>query len=195
MNINTAIADYNIRELQGYLLALSHTDPRIPRVAVTGVYNADTEAALRAFQRTADLPETGTVDHATWDALIVSYEDAARPFTRGAALVPLYNAALSESPDALASLPQFYALLQVVLRVLSDIPGFAPPPEITGANNDATRTGIAAAQRIAGLPETGELDIPTWNAIAGIYNHEMTKAQLSPPIKKPDEILAFSEDL
>ncbi len=181
-SIDTTIREYNLRELQGYLLALSHTDPRIPRVAVTGVWNDATENALRAFQSVAGLSETGRVDHATWDALLTTYDRAVAPYESGAALVPIFNAALLESTAALSSLPGFTELLQVLLRVLARIPGFAPPPEITDTLDDATVTAICTAQRIAGLAETGLPDIPTWNAIAGLYNHEMTKLQLSPPL-------------
>ncbi len=179
-----------MRELQSYLLALSYTDARIPPVAVTGIYNDDTRRALMAFQSTQNLPETGEVDHAVWEALTDAYRAAEARFRPGAAPVPLYNAALAASPQAFSSIPGIWFILQVMLWVLSETnPASFLPVEITGTPDDASAAALRAVQRLSGLAATGAPDAETWNAVVSLYNLEMAKLQSSPPIKAPQEVL------
>ena len=42
-------------------------------VAITGVYDEPTAAAVREFQKKNALPQTGGVDRATWNALANAY--------------------------------------------------------------------------------------------------------------------------
>ncbi len=62
-----------VRQLQYMLSVLSSYIPSIPPVTVDGVYGQGTRAAVLAFQRRYQLPETGTVGQATWDALYDQY--------------------------------------------------------------------------------------------------------------------------
>ena len=64
-----------VRLLQGYLNVISDTYPEIPSVEVDGVFGAATEEAVRAFQGTFALPETGIVGISTWEAIGDLYED------------------------------------------------------------------------------------------------------------------------
>ena len=62
-----------IREVQTYLRGISHMEASIPLVAVDGVYGDVTEEAVRAFQKSRDLSETGIVNYATFTALYEAY--------------------------------------------------------------------------------------------------------------------------
>lgn len=64
-----------VRLLQGYLNVISGTYPKIPSVSVDGVFGPATENAVRIFQRTFALPETGVVGINTWEAIGDLYED------------------------------------------------------------------------------------------------------------------------
>ncbi|MFC7533764.1 peptidoglycan-binding protein [Actinoplanes sp. GCM10030250] len=68
--------DHSVTTLQYLLLAHGHT------VTVDGVFGAQTGDAVRAYQRTKDLPEDGVVGPETWQALIVEV----RPGERGSAV-------------------------------------------------------------------------------------------------------------
>lgn len=58
-----------VRQLQYMLSVLSAYIQSIPPVSVDGVYGQATRAAVLAFQRRYQLPETGTVGQTTWDTL------------------------------------------------------------------------------------------------------------------------------
>ena len=182
--IDTTVSDPNIRELQTLPRGLSHMlpDAGIPLVAVTGVPNDQTENAVRSFQRFKGLLETGNVDLATWTAIVTTYEEQYAPFVPGAPLFPLYNAALAPASDRI---PYFTELLQVMLRTISGTSGFFPSPAVTGVWDDATAAAVSVIQMLSGLPATGKPDLPTWNALAGMYNQEMRKVQSVPPIENP----------
>ncbi|MBO4980048.1 MAG: peptidoglycan-binding protein [Clostridia bacterium] len=46
----------------------------IEAVAQTGIYNEETDTAIREFQTRNLLPATGTVNKTTWDLLVGAYE-------------------------------------------------------------------------------------------------------------------------
>lgn len=58
-----------VQQLQYMLSVLASYIPSIPNLQVDGVYGAGTRASVLAFQRRFQLPETGTVGEATWDAI------------------------------------------------------------------------------------------------------------------------------
>lgn len=62
-----------VRQLQYMLSVLSSYISAIPPVTADGVYGTQTRAAVLAFQRRYQLPETGTVGEATWDAIYDQY--------------------------------------------------------------------------------------------------------------------------
>ncbi len=59
----------NVRHLQYMLAVLSEYIPEIPPVTVDGIYGPATRAAVIAAQRRFGLPESGSVDPATWDEI------------------------------------------------------------------------------------------------------------------------------
>lgn len=64
--------DY-VRFLQYMLNVISSYVPAVPPVSVDGIYGRQTTAAVLAFQRRYNLPETGTVGKTTWDAIYDQY--------------------------------------------------------------------------------------------------------------------------
>ena len=56
----------SVQMIQRQLNAISNNFPAIPKVAVDGVYGAETQAAVRTFQEIFNLPVTGDVNFGTW---------------------------------------------------------------------------------------------------------------------------------
>ena len=64
-----------VETLQEYLSYLSKTYPEIPDVPVTGVFGAQTQAAVEAFQELFGLTVTGSVGPAVWNDIAAAYAD------------------------------------------------------------------------------------------------------------------------
>lgn len=174
--------EHNIRELQEKLRGLSYPDDTLPRPAVTGIRDETTDAALRAFQKTAGLEDTGYADLATWQALHRAHRQNVRLYTPYTPLYPV-------SGDAFFSIPHpttFLFLLQVLLLTLSEAADVIPKVSLTGVYDNQTAQAVSAAQSLAGLSPTGRLDAATWDVIAALYNLETAKYLASPPIKPPN---------
>lgn len=62
-----------VQGLQYMLAVLSRFQPDLPQLALTGTYDDTTVQAVRAFQNSVGLPDTGAVDAATWDAIYSQY--------------------------------------------------------------------------------------------------------------------------
>ncbi len=67
-----------IREIQTFLLEISYAENWNPRVKIDGIYESETELAVRTFQASREIPATGEVDSVTYTALYTAYL-AARP--------------------------------------------------------------------------------------------------------------------
>ena len=55
-----------VRQLQQQLNRIAQNYPLIPTITVDGIYGAGTSEAVRVFQQTFRLPQTGMVDYPTW---------------------------------------------------------------------------------------------------------------------------------
>ena len=63
----------HVHLVQAMLKVLGNSFSALPRVSVSGVYDAATESAVRAFQQFSQLPPNGKVDFPTWNALTETY--------------------------------------------------------------------------------------------------------------------------
>jgi hypothetical protein len=77
-NLNIGATGNNVRMIQEQLNKISDTYTAVPKVAVNGQYNQQTSDAVKAFQQTFDLPQTGIVDFATWYRISAIYVAVSR---------------------------------------------------------------------------------------------------------------------
>ena len=136
-------------------------------IAVDGIYGAETALAVSQFQRENGLPVTGKVDFKTWETLNDVYEELLerrKPPERVAAIgcnVRLSGGAVGDS----------VYILQVMLNAVGA--RFRNIGKITGdgAYRGETAAAVTEFQRAAGLPQTGEADVETFNRLATVYNN------------------------
>lgn len=64
--LTTGSSGEPVRVIQEQLNAVSNAYPLIPKVAVDGNYGEKTRDAVKTFQKIFNLPQTGSVDYATW---------------------------------------------------------------------------------------------------------------------------------
>ena len=166
----------NVVVIQTELNRISQNYPAIPKVsAVDGIFGAATENSVTAFQEIFNLTPDGVVGSATWYALVRLYtavtslselrSQGQRFYTiawnKGRPLVP---------GDRGIQVEHLQYMLRVLAAYISQIPSVA----VDGIYGSASRSAVLAAQGYFSLPQTGTVDLTTWNEIydqfAGIEN-------------------------
>ncbi len=158
-----------IANLQRYLRAVYLEDPRITAPPVDGIWESDTENALKAFQAAQGLPVTGIADQETWELLFAAYRA-----TLAYSYLPRPMQIFPVNPRDFAlqlgdrSFP--VAALQYALRELEHILGDPFAVEADGIYGEETQAAVIAFQRRNRLPPNGRVDLLTWNRIMDQYN-------------------------
>lgn len=68
---------HHINLIQAMLYLLNQVYPQFPSVNITGVYDAETEAAVLLLQQLSNLPANGILDKTTWKHLVLHHALAA----------------------------------------------------------------------------------------------------------------------
>ena len=153
-----------VRELQFYLYLMSAYQSSIPSVSIDGRFGADTEAAVRAYQRFAGLTVDGIVGRKTWDSL---YGKASALRSSGPVVtlkrLPYPGTPLTVGTDSSAVL-YYTLLLQRIAYYYDSVASPALSSQYTQETADAT----ASAQELLGLPATGVADAETWTSVEAL---------------------------
>ena len=166
----------NVVVVQTELNRISQNYPAIPKVPmVDGIFGEKTEAALIAFQRIFNLDPDGIVGPATWYALVRLYTAVTSLSELRSQGQKFYTIAWTSSrPIQEGDRGIRVEHLQYMLRVIGVYISAIPQIEVDGIFGSATRNAVLAAQRYFGLPQTGNVDLTTWdeiyNQFAGIEN-------------------------
>lgn len=158
-----------IENLQRYLRQLSYSDPSITPPPIDGILERDTTQALRDFQRTRGMPETGVADRDTWEQLYDAYRASlvqnAPP--RAVSFFPI-GESFAIFQESNAAFPT--AVLQYMLRELGARYDDFEELSITGLYDPATARAVEVFQARNRLPVTGRVDLATWNAVTDQHN-------------------------
>ena len=73
-----------VQQMQEQLNRISRNYPLIPSVTADGIYGPATKESVRVFQQVFDLPQTGSVDFATWYTISDIYVGVSRIAEPGA---------------------------------------------------------------------------------------------------------------
>ena len=152
-----------VRSLQTMLRVLAEDDARLPTVVPDGIYGSSTMHAVSAFQRQNGIPVTGIADQKTWDSIVAIYElaiiriDKAEPIE-----IILEPGQIFRRGD---SSPYIYLLQAMLTQLSNDHPNISPPSH-SGMMDEATIQSLIDFQRLANLPQNGELDKISWKNIS-----------------------------
>lgn len=155
-----------IKDLQTMLRTIAKADARIPMPIPNGVFDAETEAALRAIQKLHGLPETGAADLDTWNAVRKTYRELA-PLVQPAEPLTLRWEPLQVISPGSRNTHLF--LIQGMLRGLGERYANFPPVEVTGVHDEKSVAAVRWLQKLANLPDDGVIDQKTWKALACLY--------------------------
>ena len=152
--------------LQYYLAVISRFYDSVPSVSQTGVFDAQTENAVKAFQRTFGLDPDGIVGRDTWNDIYRAYRGIVTDqglLSGGAALYPGFILQLGSSGE-------YVSLIQEYLNELARVYPSIPSVTVDGRFGQATDTAVRAAQNQLGLTPNGIVGAVTWSAIANEYD-------------------------
>ena len=155
-----------VEELQKMLRTIAKADRKSPMPLPNGVFDAETEAALKHFQRTHALPVTGAADLDTWNAVRAAYR-ALAPL-----VLPLPPLELRWEPLQIISPGSSNAhlyLIQAMLHVLGDSYANLPPVEVTGTHDEKSVAAVRKLHQLAGMPDNSVIDQRTWQILSCLY--------------------------
>ena len=155
-----------VTSLQTMLRVIARYREGLPSVIPDGIYGQQTVRAVKAFQRQAGLPVTGTTDYETWNAIRAAF-DAAQVELEPAAPLQLVmepNAPLTPGSDNRNVL-----LIQAMLHNLHEVYGNLPDCPMNGEMCESTCSAIRSLQKCCGMPQTGILDKALWKRLSGLY--------------------------
>ena len=161
----------NVQIIQTYLNRIRRNFPAIPAIAnANGVFGEDTANAVRAFQRTFDLSQTGIVDKNTWYKISYIYVAVARlaeldseGSTFGIGTVPP-NIVLRQG-----STGGEVILLQYILDYIAQFYPVIGPPVMDGVFGPGTAASVRDFQRMMNMTQDGVVGPATWAALYDTY--------------------------
>jgi len=152
--------------VQYYLAVIGAYYNSVPMINVTGEYDANTANAVRAFQQTYGLPQTGVLDFATWRDIYRAY--------RGIVInSPQLEGGTLRYPGLqlrYGSRGEYVSALQMYLNTIAQTYSAIPTLPVTGFYGRQTEAAVSAFQQLFGLTDTGSVDPFTWESIASLYS-------------------------
>lgn len=162
-----------VSAIQRDLNRIRRNYPAIPLIETNlGIYNQETEAAVKKFQEIFALPITGVVDKATWYKIKYIYTSVKK-------LSDLYTEGLSEAEatfkyrdvlkygDTGIEVEFIHYYLDSIAFLDNDIPRL----RTNSVYNDSTKTMVMAFQKKYNLPVTGEFTYKDFNVLKNVYDN------------------------
>lgn len=131
-----------------------------------GVYGKETETEVRRFQVGHELPATGVVELATWDAIRAAY---LHELVHIAEAEPLQIVLQPHQVLAAGTDNVHMLLVQALLKALSRYYLNMPALRLTGIHDPQSVQAVRWFQTQAGLPASGDVDKHTWQQLARQY--------------------------
>ena len=155
--------------IQYYLSYISLFVPSVMEAKMDGSFGPATTNAVKSFQRTYRLPETGVVDRATWDRMESVYYEIVSKIDYefyGGRILPFPGRILREGVEG-----NDVRVLQEYLNYIAKTYTEIPVVNVDGVFGQATAAQVEAFKRIFNIPGTQDrVNAPAWNAIASIYD-------------------------
>ena len=186
-----------VKRMQISLNRISKNYPAIPKIAYPdGIFDVQTEEAVKKFQEIFNLTQDGIVGKATWYKIFYVYSSVKKLSeldSEGVSLANV-NTQFQEVLDE-GSTGAGVKLLQYYLSFIAEFNNFIPAVNIDGVYGPETKRAVSAFQQSVGLPQTGVVDESTWNALYSSYKTKFDSLpeeyRFSGVSPYPGEILAL----
>ena len=156
-----------ILEIQRYLRNISYSHPEIPRIALSGKYDVQTQKAVEDFQKLSGLPVTGKVDYNTWNAIVrennIHMKTKEMPYK-----IPCRSFDFGSIKSGYSG--DIVYVLKIMLNNFCRKYKNYSHLEINDKYDHETEEAVKEFQKISMLPVTGIVDKETWNTMVSIYS-------------------------
>lgn len=156
--------------LQSLLDYISVFYPSVPNIEKDGIFGQNTEDAVRQFQKTFGLTETGIVTPLVWNALYQVYLNIINSVTP-----VLPNQGFPGRDIRRGDSGENVKLMQTYLNAISSRYPSIPPVNADGIFGGDTENAVLAFQRAVRLNPTGIIDVSTWERIVELYNFNLNQ--------------------
>jgi peptidoglycan hydrolase-like protein with peptidoglycan-binding domain len=165
--LNPGSSNLDVLRMQFYLNRIKVNFPAIPQIfPLDGYYGEDTEAAVRTFQRTFNLPVTGIIDQSTWYRITNIYGAVTKLSELASEGIQLSQwADISSEVYLEGDVRPGVEIIQYGLEVLSTYYPTIPDVAITGIFDSQTRDAIIEFQKTMNLPLTGNITPETYRIL------------------------------
>lgn len=162
----------DVRTIQVQLNRIARNYPAIPRIPEeNGIFDLQTEQAVRKFQEIFGLDQSGTVDKQAWYTI-------KRYYTGVKGLSDLYSEGISlqeaqlpfEENLTIGMSGGLVRLVQYYLRVLEYFNPDFLPSNFDGSFTEQTSQAVKRFQELYGLNPTGSVNFETLSRLTEVYN-------------------------
>ena len=163
-----------IYEIQTYLRELYKAGYELPLITPDGIYGSLTAEAVKAFQKSQGIAESGAVDYITWNRLVLESRRVREIYSLPEKISPfdmlMYNAITEEGDEY-----DIVYIVQVMLRALHvyDYKNV----KVNGRMDSATKEALADFSIRNGIENpSGQITKEVWNALALAYSQYILKS-------------------
>lgn len=156
-----------VQLVQYFLNVLSVYYESIPAVDINGMLTNETQRSIMEFQKTFNLPITGSIDEQTWDTMYRHMQGILLTLPPSAIALPallypqvVYREGMED--------PGVFVIQEFLLYISSVMPDI-PPVEPNGIFGPETTESVIAFQNTFGLEPDGIIGEETWNKLVDIY--------------------------
>jgi peptidoglycan hydrolase-like protein with peptidoglycan-binding domain len=168
-NLSEGSKGEGVLTIQYYLSYIALFVPSVIEASMDGDFGPTTTNAVKSFQRTYGLPETGIVDRATWDSMENVYFQILSQinfeFSPGR-ILPFPGRVLREGIEG-SDVKVLQEYLNLISESYPEIPR-VNPDGIFGPSTAEQVRQFKATFNIPGTPD--RVNAPAWNAIANVYD-------------------------
>lgn len=164
----------NVLRLQWYNNAIARSGqfPTAQVIDLDGIFDTETENAIRVLQGILGLPQTGVVDKASWDAITTLYNEVGETGTDDEYFggdVDGWPRPYGGTPIRRGARGDEVYYIQSLLTVISRYNSAVPAPARDGVFGAETQRAVTAFQTAYGLTADGIVGALTWEKLNAIY--------------------------
>ena len=168
-NLSEGSSGEGVLTVQYYLSYIALFVPTVVEAAMDGSFGPTTANAVRSFQRTYGLAETGIVDRTTWDRMENVYFEIVSEIDYeffGGRILPFPGRVLREGVEG-----NDVRVLQEYLNYISGSYPDIPRVNVDGIFGPSTAEQVRAFKSLFDIPgNPNRVNAVAWNAIASIYD-------------------------